>query len=151
MNFPVGNVIAKGNAPFDFKEVADALVQKKFNGYFILSVKGECIEDGAIFFRDGEMVACIVECSALGKTIRSREASEYFFNETMGEGFFQIVELARSQVDLVTAFDEKILFVDKITLKDLPKLIPNAFEAKFVSPKQGEHPMDLYGLGELKN
>jgi acetylornithine/succinyldiaminopimelate/putrescine aminotransferase len=56
------------------------------------------------------------------KLIKGDEAFSYFFKQTKGKGFFHLVELSRSQVDLVTAFDEKLVLVNKIPLKDIPKL-----------------------------
>jgi len=151
MNYPAGLVVSKGPLPNDFSTIADQLVSKRFNGYVIQSIRSHYIEEGALFFRDGEFVACIAECLSVGKTFKGNEAIEFFLNQTRGKGFFQTVELTRSQVDLVTAFDEKILLVDKINLKDLPKLIPTVFSGKFEPEKKGENLLESYGLGELRN
>ncbi len=149
MNFPVGNVVLKGDSPFDFSSAALKLSEKKFNGYVILTVKGNFIEEGAIFFREGEIVACMVECLVAEKSLKGNESLEYFFNQTRGLGYYHCVELTRSQVDLVTAFDEKLL-VSKIDLKGLPRMIPFAFSPKFEGSEQKTDALETYGLGELK-
>ena len=130
MNFPVGEVRGKGVNPIDFVSKAEELSSKAFNGYLILSVKGNLVEEGIIFFKGGVIIGCIVECLAVEKTIKGNGALEFFFNQTQGKGFFHLVELTRSQVDLITAFDEKLL-VNKIDLKELPKSIPSVFSIKF--------------------
>ena len=62
-----------------------------------------------------------------------------------------MIELSRSQVDLVTAFDDKLLLVNKIPLKDIPKMIPDVYEPQFVEEVvESELDLDKYGLGELK-
>ena len=149
MNFPVGGVVSKGEVPFDLAGVSQGLFEKKFNGYLVLSVRGELVEEGALFFREGELVACIVECLAIERTLKGNESLEFFFNQTKGSGFYQCVELTRSQVDLIMAFDEKLL-VNKIALKELPKLIPSTFSSRFERPTGKQDALFAYGLGELK-
>jgi len=149
MNFPVGTVLKKGELPNDVMVIANDLESKKFNGYIVQSVKGEVIEEGVLFFRDGKISACIVECTSLRKTFKGKEAVELFLNQTKGKGFFQVVELVRSQVDLVEAFDE-ILMLREIALKDLPKLIPNTYVTKFKGEVKKENFLERYGLSELK-
>jgi len=149
MNFPVGAVVSKGELPTNVTTIANELGSKKFNGYIVQSVKGEVVEEGVLFFRDGKISACIVECTSFKQTFKGREAVELFLNQTMGKGFFQVIELTRSQVDLVEAFDE-ILMVREIALKDLPKLIPVKFEDKFKLLSQESNVLDKYGLSGLK-
>lgn len=88
---------------------------------------------------------------ALKQTYKSSEALNYFFNQTKGIGFFQVIELTRSQVDLVTAFDEKMLITNKISLKDLANLIPNKFESKFLISDEKKDFFERFGLDGLKN
>jgi hypothetical protein len=149
LNFPVGTVILKGEIPYDVLSTAQQIYDKRFSGYLIQSVRGNYIEEGALFFREGEMIACIVECVGVKRTLKGTEAMEFFFNQTRGKGFFQCVELTRSQVDLVTAFDEKLL-ADKIALKELPKFIPSVFSPKFERAEGKVDALEAYGLGELK-
>lgn len=149
LNFPVGEVSEKGTAPFDFSIKAQELLSKSFNGYLVLSIRGHFIEEGAIFFKSGEAVACIVECLAAERTLKGNDALEFFFNQTKGRGFFHLISLTRSQVDLVTAFDEKLL-VNKIDLKELPKILPSVFSVKFEKPISEKSALEAYGLSELK-
>jgi hypothetical protein len=149
VNFPVGDVFAKGLVPFDFSSKAQELFLKTFNGYLVLSVRGHFVEEGAVFFREGVITACVVECLAVERTLKGNDALEFFFNQTKGKGFFHLVNLTRSQIDLVTAFDEKLL-VNKIDLKELPKIIPSVFSVKFEKPIDQKSALDAYGLSELK-
>jgi hypothetical protein len=148
LNFPVGSVLFKGSVPFDLVSVSQKLSDQKFSGYLILTIRGHFIEEGVLFFREGEISGAIVECLALQSTIKGTEAISYFLNETKGVGFYHCVELTKSQVDLITAFDEKLL-APKIVLKDLPKMIPNAFLPKFERAGEKKSALETYGLGEL--
>ncbi|MFA5931337.1 MAG: hypothetical protein WC821_03415 [archaeon] len=149
MNFPVGSVASKGEVPYDLVFLANQLFEKNFNGYLIQSVRGSLIEEGVLFFREGEICACMAECLAMDRTVKGNEALELFFNQTRGMGFYQCIELTRSQVDLVTAFDEKLL-VNKIVLKELPKSIPSSFSNKFEREIGKIDVLQAYGLSELK-
>ncbi len=149
MNFPVGEVVDKGKVPFDFVQKVQDLLSKSFNGYLVLSVRGHFVEEGAIFFKGGEIIACAVECLAAERTLKGNEALEFFYNQIKGRGFFHLISLTRSQVDLVTAFDEKLL-VNKIDLKELPKTLPLAFSVKFEKNIGEKSALDTYGLSELK-
>ena len=149
MNFPVGANVVEGNLPNKFLEMAELLHEKKFNGYVIQSAKGDFIEDGIVFFRDGEVSACIVECISVKKIYKGNEALDFFLNQTKGKGFFQVIELTRSQVDLVEAFDEKLI-LNKINLKDLPKLIPNTYAIRFKNEVVLDNNVfERYGLSGL--
>jgi hypothetical protein len=150
MNFPVGEVIAKANLPVNFETVFNELQRLNFNGYIIQTVRGNCIEEGAIFFREGQLNACVIECLKAEKVFKGEEAFPYFLNQTRGKGFFQTIQLTRSQVDLVIAFDEKMLLKNKIVLKELPKLIPDSFKEKFELPESTENILEKYGLSVLK-
>lgn len=151
MNFPVGKIVSKGSLPLSIVDLIEQCNQKKFNGYVIFSVLGNFIEEGVLFFRDGVNYAACVECMSVKKSIKGDEAFSYFLKQTKGKGFFHLVELSRSQVDLVTAFDEKLVLVNKIPLKDIPKLIPNVYEPQFrAEVVESRLDLDKYGLGELK-
>lgn|GEM_PF-1032784 len=151
MNFPVGAVSFKGSLPVFFEDLAGQLSNKNFNGYVIQTVRGSVIEEGVLFFRDGVLNACCVECLATNQFVKGIEAIPLFFNQTKGKGFFQVVELTRSQVDLVTAFDSKLLLTSKIDLKDIAKLIPVTFRANFLLPTEKGFSLADYGLDDLKN
>ena len=150
MNFPVGPVRQKGAMPFDVTIVLQELQAKSFNGYIIQSIKSEYIEEGILFVREGKLIASIVECLTVKQTLKSKDALSQFLNQTKGKGFFQVVELSRSQVDLVTAFDEKMLFGQEITLKDVTKLIPSTFAEKFATGGSEVDVFEAHGLGGLK-
>ncbi|MDD4250985.1 MAG: hypothetical protein PHX27_02225 [Candidatus ainarchaeum sp.] len=150
MNFPVGEVIAKAPLPVDIITVVTELQKINFNGYLIMSVMGSSFEEGVLFFREGDFCAGIVECENINKTFKGDASLDYIINQTIGKGFFQTVQLTRSQVDLITAFDEKLLFLNKINLKELPKLIPSMFRDNFVFLEKNEDVLGKYGLSSLK-
>jgi hypothetical protein len=150
MNFPVGEVISKSHLPITFEKIALELEKIRFNGYIIQTVESSVIEEGVLFFREGEFNSCIVECLAKEKTFKGDDAVPFFLNQTKGKGFFHTIQLTRSQVDLVTAFDEKLLLKNKLPLKNLPKIIPWSFEDKFIENGVDEDVLEKYGLSSLK-
>lgn len=151
MNFPAGKVVLKGTIPFDFEVIAKGMTEGYFNGYIIQTVKASCIEESVLFFRGGNVYACFVECLLAQKSFKGREALSYFANEVKGNGYFQVIELARSQVDLIAAFDEALLLPAGMSLKDVLKSIPPAFAENFKAEEKGKDFFESYGLGELKS
>jgi hypothetical protein len=150
MNFPVGDVISKSYLPISFEKISLELQKIRFNGYIIQTVESSSIEEGALFFREGEFYACVVECMAREKIFKGDSAIPFFLNQTRAKGFFHTIQLTRSQVDLVTAFDEKLLLKNKLPLKNLPKIIPLEFEDKFAENNSEEDVLEKYGLSSLK-
>jgi hypothetical protein len=150
MNFPVGQVLKKGELPTAVSKVIQELSSSSFSGYIIQSIKSWCVQEGVLFFRDGKVVASVVECILAQQILKSNEALSEFLNQTNAKGYYQVVELSRSQVDLITAFDEKILFAGEIALKDVTKLIPNKFTERFAVGELREDVFEAYGLGALK-
>ena len=150
MNFPVGRVLRKGELPSDIVNVIQELSSASFNGYIIQSIKSWCIEEGALFFREGKPVASVVECISAKQLLKSNEALTEFLNQTKAKGYYHAVELSRSQVDLITAFDEKMLFSAEIALKDVTKSIPNKFAERFTVGESKSDVFEAYGLGALK-
>ncbi|MCX6801277.1 MAG: hypothetical protein NTZ73_03755 [Candidatus Diapherotrites archaeon] len=150
MNFPAGKVVLKGTIPFDFETIAKSLVDGGFSGYLIQTVKASCIEESVLFFKEGKMYACFAECLSVGAGFKGKEALKYFLNGAKGKGYFQAVELARSQIDLVTAFDEELLLPANLSLKDVAKMVPAVFSDNFQAEKKEAGVFESYGLGDLK-
>lgn len=150
MNFPVGKIVLKGTIPFGFESIAKSLIDGGFNGYVIQTVKASCIEESVLFFREGKMYACFAECLLAKAVFKGKEALDFFLNETKGKGYFQVVELARSQVDLVAAFDEELMLPAGLSLKEAVKMVPAFFSDNFRIEKKEENVLEPYGLGDLK-
>jgi hypothetical protein len=147
MNFPSGQVVKKGELPFNFQEIFNDLNSKNFNGYLILSVHSNFFEEGICFFKSGQIIGSLVEVLNLKKLIKGDEAMDYFLNATVGNGFYQIVELTKSQVDLIIAFDEKLGI--KNMYKDFSKKIPSKFSEKFELNISKDDLFNKYGLDAL--
>ncbi|MDD3159918.1 MAG: hypothetical protein PHQ98_03055 [Candidatus ainarchaeum sp.] len=146
MNFPVGKLIKSSTAPFDFQSIFTELLAKSFNGYLIISIYSNCLEESICFFKSGQIVGCLTEIMQLNKVIKGDESINYFFNQTRGQGSYQLVELTKSQIDLIIAFDEKL----KVNLeKDFLKKIPNQFVLKFDLSNQKVDLFNKYGLSGI--
>lgn len=150
MNFPVGKVLKKGELPNNVALLINELSSSGFNGYIIQSIKSWCVQEGILFFRDGKIIAALVECISAQKNMKSNQALSEFLNQTKAKGYYQVVLLSRSQIDLITAFDEKMTFPSEIALKDVTKLIPSAFTEGFSVGESKKDIFEAYGLGALR-
>ena len=135
MNLPVGNVIKEGVNLKDvkFKNIISTLIKESFTGYIILTVEGYSgIEEGMLLFRKGNMIGSIFDYSKFEVTVYGDSASEHVFNASQaGFGLFDICALSIQQVDLVTAFNEKVKLDTHITTKNLNKFISSKYDEKY--------------------
>ncbi len=151
MNYPVGKVVEKNSLPSDFSSLLLRLENQRFNGYIVQSVKGSSfVEEGVLFIRDGFSSACIVECLLAKKTFKGSSALDYFFNQTKGNGYYQLVELTRTQIDLINAFDEEILLPKPLPAKDASNFVPTNYAERFSSSYNSNAVFESYGLRDLK-
>ncbi|MFH1240597.1 MAG: DUF2226 domain-containing protein [Candidatus Diapherotrites archaeon] len=135
MNLPVGNVLKEGVNLKDvkFSNIISTLMKEHFTGYIVLTVEGYSgIEEGLILFRKGIIIGSIFDYSKFQVTVYGGSALEQSFNSSnVHFGVFDICALSTQQVDLVTAFNEKIKLEITVTAKNLNKLIPNKYEVKY--------------------
>ena len=135
MNLPVGNVLKEGVNLKDvkFSNIISTLMKEAFTGYLVLTVEGYSgIEEGLILFRKGKIIGSIFDYSKFQVTVYGTSALEQSFNSSnVPFGVFDICALSTQQVDLVTAFNEKIKIEITVTAKNLNKLISKKYETKY--------------------
>ena len=135
MDFPVGSVVEQlqETKTSDFSQKLSVLQQQNFTGYIVETIDGVYgLEEGMLFMKQGQVIACLHRFESNGYELRGQEALQFFFNGARATGFFDVVQLSNQQIDLVTAFDEKLLLTQQLDLKDLTKLIPVAYSTQFV-------------------
>ncbi len=133
MNLPSGKAVKTGIdvASTDFIALLRELSIKKLSGYLAISVRGFTgIEEGAVVFDAGKLVASVYEYHAHAVTTYGQKAFFRVLNATNARnGVIDIFQLPPEQVQLALAFNEKAVFVPPE--KDLNEFRPGPFAAEF--------------------
>lgn len=135
MNLPVGSLIKEGVKLSDvnFSNIASTLMSESFSGYIIITIEGYSgIEEGMVLFRKGELIGSIFDYTKFEVTVYGDAAAEQVFNASKAKhGIFDICSLNTQQVDLITAFNEKVNVENQINAKNLNRMIPSTYDAKY--------------------
>lgn len=132
MNLPVGSVEKQGLKLEEtdlVKKIAEYL-KEKFVGYLVLTIEGfDGVEEGLLFLKNGQAIGAIYEFTKYGKIIYGEEALPVVINAGAAEkGVIDICALTSQQLDLVLAFNDKILLKKNRSAKDIHGLKPRAFD-----------------------
>ena len=134
MNLPVGELIEEGLSAreMDFRKALGSLVKNSFTGYIVITADGSAgIEEGILIFKKGELVASVFEYNKFDVTVFGDAAIDHFFNSTQAEfAMVDISTLTTQQVDLITAFNEKIETFETVSPKTLNKLVPSKYNGE---------------------
>ncbi|MEM4390875.1 MAG: hypothetical protein QXX06_03360, partial [Candidatus Diapherotrites archaeon] len=116
------------------------------------------IEEGALIFKDGFIIASFYEYECNKITIFGKTSLEHVFNSFVAEYCIaDIVGLSNQQVDLVTAFNDKAKLEVPLQKGDLGKMLPKIFSKELglkviSSSSDKSDKSDIYkklGLSEL--
>ena len=113
MNIPVGTIeeqrtaFSKSN-PF---EKLAGLLKIGFDGYLIATVEGASgLEEGLLLIRGKEITGAVFEALRVNKQLFGTEALRLVFNLLMArKGIFDVNRLSRQQIDLIIAFNAKLV------------------------------------------
>ncbi|MCX8158187.1 MAG: DUF2226 domain-containing protein [Candidatus Diapherotrites archaeon] len=147
MNLPVDNAIEKGVRlkDFNYKNKFLDFLDKGFTGYVVVTIDGfEGIEEGVLIFKKGTIVAAIYDFLNYDSSLYGKDALNYVFNAFVcDEGVVDVYTLTPQQVDLITAFNDKIELEKKISKGDISKLFSSKYSEdlskSFVSKFLKEH------------
>jgi len=110
MNLPSGEVLrqAANAKQADYRRELLAQLAAGFSGYLVVTVEGlEGMEEGALFFRNGQFLAAVYEYPQQLITLASEEASRCCFNALASDyAAYDLVKLSNQQVDLILALNE---------------------------------------------
>lgn len=162
MNLPVGAAKESGVklVKESFFQKLKELMNQDFTGYLVLTIEGyKGMEEAIFFFKKSAFVGSMYEYNNYSETLYGEESLKHIFNAAAAEqGVFDIYNLTSQQLDLITAFNEKILFKETIKQDKLDSYKVNSFEivhAKRVLDKKvssNESKMDIlkkFGLGKI--
>ena len=135
MNLPVGSVQAQGLKleGTDFLQQALELSKQNFIGYLVLTIDGfDGFEEGLLFLKSGECIGAVYDYLKYGKTLYGEEALPAVLNASSAEkGVLDVCSLTAQQLDLVMAFNDRILLPQNKAVKDLSSLKTRSFESSF--------------------
>jgi len=139
MDVPAGTSIREGmdTANVDFRKLFPTLRQHRLNGYVALDIMtNNGIEDAVLLFVNGEATAGIYNYLSKGLSIKADDALPLFMNACVGDGRFDIVELASDDVLDVREKNRDAVFKYKPTEKELLAFLPDSFTEKSVEEKK---------------
>jgi hypothetical protein len=163
MNLPVGAAKETGLqlSQEGLSQTALALSREGFTGYLVLTIEGvKGVEEAVLFFKGFEIIGTIYEFSRYNKTIYGDEAFKLSLNAGAAEhGVMDVYSLTKQQLDLVLAFNNKILLRAPVGIRTLHSHKVKAFKSE-LSEKyltgliQKKHSklevLKRFGLGRLK-
>jgi len=135
MKLPFNELVEKNLscASINVYSMVDKYMAESFTGYFIVSILGYSgFEEGVIIFRHGQLVGSVFEYNKYNIVVFGFFALQQFFNAVRAKfSVMDIVSLSVHQVDLITAFNDKIMLENPISLKEISKLIPPMYSDAF--------------------
>ena len=152
--------MGKKLSELDFMTEAQDLLDKGFIGYAVLTIEGlDGVEEGLLFFREGRLVGAIYDFLKYGVTVYAQDALPAVFNAAAAEhGVLDAYSLSRQQMELVSAFQGKMVLANPLEKKDLLKLKADSYSdyyaRKFLGGKLKSEAtraeiLKRFGLGKL--
>lgn len=112
MNLPIGEPVAEQVSlrEFDAQGIINSLFERAFSGYVVVTIDGfDGMEEGVLIFKKGLLVASFYEYLNYDITVFGEPALVQAFNAFAAEfGAVDIYNLSNQQIELVTAFNDKI-------------------------------------------
>ncbi len=131
MKLPPGNAVEQGLQvkKTNFTEKTRSLMENEFSGYVALTIEGfEGMEEAILILKSGSLLAASYSYLNFDVTVYGDYALPQVVNAASAEhGIMDIVALSASQVDLITAFQEKSILRKVSSLKDLEKMTRKNF------------------------
>ena len=141
MNLPVGEVIEENLVlnQIDLTGLISALIDKQFTGYIVNTIEGFAgVEEGVLIFKKGEIVGSFYEYSNYDIIVFGDAAVQHAFNSLNAlKGVFDIISLSIQQVDLVSAFNDRVKVAIKLKKSELLGLVRKGFTTFFAEKTLG--------------
>ena len=131
MNLPSGEMLrqAASAKQADYKRDFLAQMGAGFSGYAVSTVEGvDGIEEGAAFFKNGQVVASVYEYQKHLVSVYAEEALRCCLNALASDyAVFDLVKLSNQQVDLILALNEAYRLKNPVDRGALPRLFAREF------------------------
>lgn len=135
MNLPVGSVKEENlkTNEFDLVKKSIELMKENFNGYVVITAEGyQGVEEGILFFKKGIIVGSLYEYSKYKRFVYGDSALPMVFNVSKANfGIADIYSLTSQQLDLIIAFNEKLVLQDAVSENDVKKYAVKSYSKDF--------------------
>lgn len=135
VNLPLGKIVEKDVdvEKVKYKEMLVRLMDQKFAGYVVVTIRGKSgIDEAVLVYDEGKIIGGAYEYLSYGKLLIGEDALQRIFNAFAAKiGYMDIVALDKDKMQLVLAFNSKIIFNTPITKKTVEKYLKTTFENKF--------------------
>ena len=122
MNVAAGNPVERGKylEQINPKQYVNKLIIEQFNGYLCVSIHGlKGLEEGTIFFHNGNIVSSNYEYFKFNKAYLAEEAIKRSLNALLAKtGVIDLYSLSSYQVQLILTLNEENNLKNKITKKE---------------------------------
>ena len=136
MDLPLGTSLRSGlkTSESNMLEIVSNMISKGFTGYIICTIENlNGIEQGFLIFKKGAVSGAYYEFITHAVEVNGDPAIRLVLNSFLAKnGIIDINSLTAQQIDLITAFQEKILTSEAIDTKKLQKIYPRAFNKELV-------------------
>ncbi len=133
MDLPSGEKIEQGIVlkTLKLEKTLTDLAQTKFSGYLALTIDSSTgIEEGAVLFREGKIIAAVYEYGQVKLIHYGETAFQEFMNALHApHGVLDIYQLSKQQAELIVAFNEKMKAEHEV--KDLKNLLAAKFSNQY--------------------
>ena len=138
MNVAAGNPVERGKylEQINPKQYVNKLIDEQFNGYLCVAIHGlKGLEEGTIFFHNGNIVSSNYEYFKFNKAYLAEEAIKRSLNSLLAKtGVIDLYSLSSYQVQLILTLNEENNLKEKISRKELnfPLSFNEDFEKQLV-------------------
>ncbi len=134
MDLPLGTSLRAGlkASETDMLQIVSNMISKGFTGYVICTIENlNGVEQGFIIFKKGQISGAYYEFVTHAVEVSGDPAVRLVLNSFLARsGIIDINALTTQQIDLITAFQEKILTSEAIDARKLQKIYPRAFNSE---------------------
>ncbi len=146
MDLPAGQKLEEGLKTSELKAESKllSLMEARFTGYAIVTIEGyKGIEEGVLLFKQGAIIGSFYDYVNRDMEMLGDDALSRALNCLLArKGIMDVVALTEQQLDLITAFQEKILVKEPLDSKKVPRLIPAKYSENYAKQamegKKGE-------------
>lgn len=134
MDLPLGTSLRSGikTRETNMQQIIVNMLTKGFSGYIVSTIEGlHGIEQGIFLFKKGSILGAYFEFVSRSVEVSGDSAVKLVLNSFLApKGIIDINALTVQQIDLITAFQEKILISEEIDTKKLSKIYPKKFDSE---------------------
>lgn len=145
MDLPAGTKLEEGleTSAINFQEKLVDLMSRDFNGYIIITIEvSDNINEAILLMKKGILIGAYYEYNK-EKNEFGEKALPLALNAGLAPyGIIDINSLSGQQLDLIIAFQEKIVLETEVRQKDLTKLMPKQYTPVLTSVQKTEKSKD---------